>query len=223
MDAVILVGGKGTRLQSVVSDRPKPLATVAGLPFLHHILQALEESGVVTRVFLAAGFLADQVKEYVQSASWSFPVEVLIEEKPLGTGGAVKSAWPYMNSDQVLVMNGDSFLDVDLQKMAKAHQGGITIACLQVADAARYGKVELEKEQITAFREKGASGPGYINGGIYIIDRSVDFSSFPEAFSIERDFFPAFVGKGLLGWPCQEVFIDIGTPETYQEAQGIFS
>lgn len=217
MDAIILVGGKGTRLRSVVSDRPKPLAQVHGIPFLDYILNQIEEH--VSRIILAVGYLGDQVALHYKDRCL-----ISREEEPLGTGGAVLQALEIVDGERFWVLNGDSFFDIPLEEMERC-KGDLVMACRHIEDVARYGSVKIQEQRVVDFEEKKASlGPGWINGGIYIMKKNL-FEGWPsgKSFSLETDLFPSLLlsGKKMNAYAAKGKFIDIGTPSSYEEAATI--
>ena len=226
--AVILAGGFGTRLQPVVPDRPKVLANILDRPFLTFILDQLLSSGVKD-VVLCTGYMADNVQNKLGNSYKSLRLIYSRENVPLDTGGALRLALPYLNSDPVLVMNGDSFADIDLTFyldwfFKKNCQASLLLT--NVPDTGRYGKVTIAEDGLLlAFEEKGIkSGPGWINAGVYILKKSL-VASMPVGtpFSMEREFFPELVDKGLHGFCFDGEFIDIGTPETFALAEKFFA
>ena len=220
MDAIILAGGLGKRLRNTVSDVPKPLAPIRGKPFLDILLAQLH--GRVERLILAIGYKSEQIKQYYHSRDIFFSEESV----PLGTGGALKQALQLALSFPVLVLNGDSYFGIDIEKLVSFHlrqQAHLTIACHEVEDVSRYGSIFFdEKHQVTAFHEKKASsGKGWINGGIYLMDKDL-LNSFQQApFSLEQEVFPFLLKKRLFAYPSEGKFIDIGTKESYLKAQEI--
>ena len=222
-DAIVLAGGRGTRLRSVVADRPKPLAEVAGRPFLYWLLRMLAGYGV-RRVVLSAGHLADQIEDFATAAQRDFPVlelQVARERKPLGTGGALRFALDRVRGPGVLLLNGDSFCAADLGALLRfsdERRAAAALVLTRVDDTSRFGAVELGlHEEIVGFREKsGASGAGLINAGVYWI-RTEIASEIPSKrmVSLERDLFPRWVGRALYGFESGGPFVDIGTPESY--------
>ncbi len=224
--AVILAGGLGTRLRSSVSDRPKVLADLKGQPFLSFLLNQVSLAGI-RHVVLCTGYMADMIREFFGDIYKNLHLSYSKETEPLGTGGALRLAYPYLKSDPVLVMNGDSFIDVDLiSYMNWFHRTKCKAALVlaHVADTGRYGKVALEADnQITAFEEKGGCGHGWINSGVYLIRKEI-IGKIPtgKTFSLEQELFPEFVCKGLYGYPVQGSFIDIGTPASYAQAEAFF-
>jgi D-glycero-alpha-D-manno-heptose 1-phosphate guanylyltransferase len=227
-EALILAGGLGTRLQSVVSDVPKPMAQVAGKPFVEYILKYLKEFGV-ERVVLSIGYKAEAFQEYFGKNYQGLELEYVIEKEPLGTGGALKLALKHCLHNDVLVLNGDTFFNIELDDLwifHLLHQADITIALREVENASRYGTVQLNNDgKITAFIEKtGKEEEGLINAGIYIVKKTV-FKNYtlPEKFSLEKDFFEKYLTElKLYGCVCEGYFIDIGIPEDYKKAQDDF-
>lgn len=225
--AAILAGGFGTRLRSVVSDRPKIMADVNGRPFLSYLIDQLRGIGV-REVTLCLGYMAECVQDYFGPSYGDVELHYSIEREPAGTGGALALAEPLLNAESIMVMNGDSYVDTDLSAFTqwysrKQHEAGIL--CIEVEDTSRYGSIEFGKDdEITAFREKeGSKGPGWINAGIYLIATRL-ITSLPTGvkYSLERDFFPSLVGGGLFGFRGEGRFIDIGTPESYSMATEFF-
>lgn len=227
IDAIILAGGKGTRLQSVVSDVPKPLAPVNGRPFLDYQLELLARSGRVRKAVLALGWLAQRVIAHYERNPPPLPVEYVLERRLLGTGGGLRNALDNTSSAHVLALNGDSVFRWDLAALFDAHASAgaaSTLALVHVPDSSRYGVVEVNHGRVTAFREKESSaGPGLINAGLYLFERTTLQAITPgEVFSLERDLFPALAELGALAAaPYSSEFIDIGLPETYAAAASI--
>lgn len=225
--AAILAGGLGTRLRSVVPDKPKILAEVGGRPFVLYLLDQLVEAGV-SSIVLCTGHLAEQVEGCLGPSYRSATISYSVETEPLGTGGALRLALGRIESQIVLVMNGDSYCGVDLLEMARFHaeHGAVgTIAAAQVPDTSRYGSVRVaEGHQIIGFAEKSQSeGPGRVNAGIYMLSRHV-LEEMPGgmAVSLEREVFPRMVGGRLLAYEtCSELW-DIGVPEAFARARNEF-
>jgi D-glycero-alpha-D-manno-heptose 1-phosphate guanylyltransferase len=226
--AAILVGGLGTRLAKIVADRPKPLALVAGRPFLAILLDQLHEAGFQS-VVLMTGFRADMIREEFGLSWRGMTLAYSVEDTPLGTGGALRHALDHLHVPTVLVMNGDSFCEADLGEFQRAHAERArpaSLALAQVPDTARYGAVELDAHgRITAFREKGGpSGPGLINAGVYLVEREA-IASIPGdgPISLEQQMFPRWMERGMSGWMGCRRFIDIGIPEDYHLAQTLLA
>lgn len=227
VSAIILGGGFGTRLRTVVADRPKVLAEVAGRPFLDYLLDQLIAANV-DEVILSTGFMAELIESHYGSSYRALPVRYAREESPLGTGGAIKLAGAKATSDTLLVMNGDSYVDLFLSCALEFHaqQGSDgTFVLVKVPDTSRFGSVEVNEEtsQINAFREKAASsGSGLINGGIYVLRRTL-LDSVPEGkVSFERELAPEWIKtKTIRGYQATCKFIDIGIPESYEESHEI--
>jgi NDP-sugar pyrophosphorylase family protein len=221
MQAVVLVGGLGSRLRPAVADRPKALASVGGRPFLDWLLLALSEQGV-GRVVLATGYLAAAFDPHL--AGWralGLEVELSREASPLGTGGAARLALDRIEGDRLLVLNGDSFCPFDLTRLDPAP----ALWLVEVEDASRFGSVELAADgRVRSFREKvGAVGPGLINAGVYFLDRADLAAIGPgRPASLERDVLPGLVGRGLRGVVGPGPFVDIGTPQSYAAAGRLF-
>jgi NDP-sugar pyrophosphorylase family protein len=227
MTAIILAGGLGTRLRSVVSDKPKVLAQIGNRPFMTFLLDQLV-AAKAKEVVLCTGYMADQIHEKLGNTYKSLKIIHSREPELLGTGGALRRALPHLNSDPVLIMNGDSFVDADLTAYVKwfFKQGRqASLLLVKVLNTDRYGKVLFAKDgRLSAFEEKGSdTGPGWINAGIYIMKKSL-VTSMPAgiAFSLEREFFPRLLNKGLYGFCSNGRFIDIGTPQSLRQAQEFF-
>jgi NDP-sugar pyrophosphorylase family protein len=225
--AAIFAGGLGTRLRASVADRPKVLAEVSGRPFLAHLLDQLEAAGVRDAV-LCTGYLGEQIEAAFGAAHGTVRLRYSRESEPLGTGGALRLAAPLFESDPVLVLNGDSYCGADLAALRARHTASGaegTILLTHVPDAGRYGRVLLGAGGVVeAFREKSSSEPGWINAGLYLLSRRL-IESIPVegAVSLEQDILPAWVSRGLSGHPAEGRFIDIGTPESYAEAERFFA
>ncbi len=224
---VILAGGLGTRLRSVVPGRPKVLANILGRPFLTFLLDQLVLADV-RDVVLCTGYMADEIDKQLGNTYKSLRLVYSRENVPLDTGGALRLALPHLNSDAVLVMNGDSFVDIDLTVyldwfFKKNCQAALLLT--NVTDTGRYGKVVVAEDGLLlAFEEKGFNiGPGWINAGVCIMKKSL-IATIPAGtpFSLEREFFPKLVDKGLYGFCFKGGFIDIGTPETFALAEEFF-
>jgi NDP-sugar pyrophosphorylase family protein len=225
LPAVLLVGGIGTRLQPVLSATPKPLAPVGDAPFLQLLVKQLRSQGI-RRLVMCTGHLADQIeKEFGDGHKWDVAIAYSKESRPLGTAGALKFAECYLTqASDFLVMNGDSFLELDFRELIRFHRkhdGLISMAVRRVPDTARYGTVQLDTHnRVLGFREKmGAPVPGIVNGGVYVFKRAI-LQHIPDGpASLEKDVFPRLFEHGLYALEQQGMFIDIGTPEDYARAQ----
>ena len=174
MDCIVLAGGLGTRLQSVVQDVPKCMAPVNGKPFLHFLFDYAEQQGC-TKVILSLGYKYEYVTEWLKTQQRSFTVDYVIEEVPLGTGGGIQLALQKATEQHIAVLNGDTMFRVPLQEMMEFHmqvQAATTVALKPMQDFDRYGVVKTDNTaRITAFEEKKPQAEGLINGGVYIIDK----------------------------------------------------
>jgi len=227
MQTLILAGGLGTRLQKVVSDYPKPMALIRGRPFLEYLILQLKRYNL-TEIVLCTGYLGEKIKEYFKDGDrWGVKIEYSEEKKPLGTGGAIKLSSDFIKDDNFLVLNGDSYLDINFKELIKFHKlkrALATLALVEINKLNRYGAVEIDKDyHITSFKEKeGVCKSNLINGGIYIFHKKI-FNFIPEGkVSLEKDIFPELIGKHFYGKPRRAYFIDIGIPEDYTKIQKEF-
>ncbi len=220
MDAFILSGGLGIRLRSVVGDGPKVMGGIAGKPFLEYVILQLKRYGV-RRIVLCVGYQAETIQEYFgRGERLGVQLGYSVESEPLGTAGALKLAAPLIESTEVLVLNGDSFFDLNLERLLEYHhrrKARATIALAEVENAHRYGSVEINTHgEIVCFLEKAQEGPGRINGGIYVLGSEI-LAVIPEgrAVSLEREIFPKLIGHGFFGFSSDAYFVDIGVPEDF--------
>ena len=223
-EAIVLAGGFGTRLAHVVPDVCKPMAPVAGRPFLRFIMDQLAAAGF-DRAVVADGYRREQIEGFFGPAYRGMAIEYSPEETPLLTGGAVKKALSRCESDWVFVLNGDTWLDVDFAAMeavaCDAPEGvSSVIAVKRMRDFERYGTVDVDSDgTLTAFHEKRPCEEGLINAGVYLLRRDT-LNNMPEKFSLESDYFEHVVGDGALyAVECSGGFIDIGVPGDYELAQ----
>jgi mannose-1-phosphate guanylyltransferase len=225
VQALVLAGGEGTRLRPLTYTTPKPVMPLAGRPFLSFMLDWLRSYGV-DEVILSCGFMSDGVKRVLGDIYDGMRLRYVIEGEPLGTAGPVRLAFDEgVLADRLLVLNGDVLTDMDLAAELAEHErtgARATLALYPVEDTASYGVVPTDAEgRVEAFLEK-AEGPtptNLINAGAYVIERDVVEAIPPgRAVSFERDIFPELVGQGLYGFAAAGYWIDIGTPERYQEA-----
>ena len=228
-EAIILAGGFGTRLQAVVSDVPKPMAPINSEPFLNYVFDYLKYYKI-EHVVLSTGYLADKIVDYYKTEYKRIKVSYAKEETPHGTGGGIRLAMTKCTTKDVLVLNGDSFFDVDINTHYKNHiskQADCTLALRKVDDAARYGTIVLGSENIIeTFKEKdNIEQAGLINGGVYILNREIYLNNTEEVvpFSIEKDFYEKKIKElQIFGFEYDGYFIDIGIPEDYKKAQDDF-
>lgn len=228
LSVLVLAGGKGTRLRSVIADRPKALASINNRPFLSFLLDQLIASGV-RHVVLCTGFMAGQLLDLYGPTYGTLELAYSREANPLGTAGAVRQALSVVRSDPALVMNGDSYCQADLESFYLFHKDVGAKASLYlstVADSSRYGQVHVDgQNRITQFVEKGGnSGPGWISAGIYLLNKEL-VADIPtgRSVSIEQEIFPNLIGRDFYGYQGKGRFIDIGTPESYRQAEAFFS
>lgn len=223
--AFLLVGGMGTRLRAAVPSTPKPLAPIGNTSFLQLLVRQLQSQGI-RRLVMCTGYLAGRIEdEFGDGHEWGVAIDYSRETHPLGTAGAVKLAERLLsNVRNFLVLNGDSFLEIDLQQFIRFHRehgGLISIAVRKVENAARYGTVQVDtNHRVIGFTEKsGLHGPGLVNGGVYVFNRTV-LRHIPEGpSSLEKDIFPRLIEKEVYAFEQHGMFIDIGTPEDYARAQ----
>jgi NDP-sugar pyrophosphorylase family protein len=221
MKAIILAGGEGKRLRPVINDIPKPMAPIKGKPFLEYIILQLKSQNLKD-IIISTGYKGSIIKNYFQDGgNWDLNIEYSEEDKPLGTGGALRKAGKLIDDDQFIVMNGDSYFDIEFKQLISFHedkQAVTTIGLAYVETLERYGHVEIGNYgEITKFTEKGNSvSAGHVNGGIYILNSEL-INKIPLAqVSLEAEVFPDLINKGLFGVKFKSFFIDIGKPEEYE-------
>ena len=229
MEAILLCGGLGTRLRSVVSDRPKPMADIAGKPFLHYLVKMLSESGVRHLIF-ALGYMGEQIEAYFQSGEeYGLSISYSYEDSPLGTGGAIRNALSRVSEENVLVLNADTYFHTDYENLFMQqlkNKAAMTIASRKIEDISRYGAIlKDESGRILRWNEKMSSDqveaprPGEINGGIYVMQKSL-IEKIPEGKqSLENDCIPAWLKDGVYiqAISSDGYFMDIGIPEDYAQ------
>jgi D-glycero-alpha-D-manno-heptose 1-phosphate guanylyltransferase len=221
-DAVVLAGGFGSRLRSIVSELPKCLAPVSGRPFLHYQLNLLERAGL-RHVILATGHKGELVEAAIGSRYGKITIGYSQETTPLGTGGALWKALAQCRGESTLVLNGDTYIDLDFSSMLEEADYDVLVAVVSVADCARFGSVRVEGRRIVSFQEKGLSGPGLINSGTYLVRRDLR-TRLPRtgAFSFERDILEAELPHlKIAAFVSDSQIIDIGTPEDFKRAQAL--
>jgi NDP-sugar pyrophosphorylase family protein len=228
VNVAILAGGLGSRLRPAVSDRPKVLARIGGRPFLTYLFDQLIAMGL-REVVLCTGYLGDQITMVFGQSYATLRLHYSQESVPLGTAGALRLALPLFKSKVVLVMNGDSYCEANLKEFWAWHnrqRANATLLLTEVFDTQRFGRVRVGNDgTVNDFEEKGSgSSPAWINAGIYLLKRHL-LTEIPanRAVSLEREVFPAWVGRGLYGFRSEARFVDIGTPEAYGSAQTFFT
>ena len=225
IDVVILTGGQGTRLREVIKDRPKTMAEINQRPFLDILIDYVSNYGF-KRFILCTGHMAHVIKDYYTDKNASREILFSNEDKPLGTGGAVKNAEDFIQSSPCLVMNGDSFCSVDLLQFFDFHlkkKAVLSTVVVEATDTKDYGVISLDDSQrIIQFKEKIGKEKAYINAGIYLFEKEI-FSLIPPEtkYSLEYDLFPKLVGKEFYGYITQERLIDIGTPQRYEQSKEV--
>lgn len=222
MEAIVLAGGLGTRLREVVPDLPKPMAPIAGRPFLEILLSMLARKGF-KRVVLSLGFMSEKIIRHFGDRYAGMDLVCEVESQPLGTGGAVRAAMARGVADHVFIFNGDTYLDIEtgaLERLWQAHRHPV-IVVREVADTARFGRVVMQDGRIRAFHEKGVSGPGLINAGCYVLPKAaLDGFALGQTFSLETEYFiPNLQRIWFDGFVTHGRFIDIGVPADYALAQ----
>ena len=231
MEAILLCGGLGTRLRSVVSDRPKPMADIAGKPFLHYLVRMLSEKGVERFVF-ALGYMGEQIEAYFQDGrEYGISIVYSYEESPLGTGGAIRNALSKMQEEDVLILNADTYFDMDYRSLFQEQSrkcADMTIASREIEDVSRYGAILNDTDgRILRWNEKqrgsGETAPrrGEINGGIYVMKRSLIEKIPAGKQSLENDCIPVWLSRSVSihALPSDGYFMDIGVPEDYRRFQ----
>lgn len=230
--AIILAGGLGTRLRSVITDMPKPMAPVCGKPFLHYIFLYLKKHGVKLAV-LSVGYKWETIRDFFGNNYQGINIRYMVEEEPLGTGGGIAQAMAMVNSD-AFVLNGDTFFDVDLADLYgfyMAWNADIALSLKRMYHFDRYGTVQAgNQNRVLQFYEKQFRQEGLINGGVYMLNKNIfnnvaqlQETELPKKFSFEKDILEKhlvalhFCGKEFNGY-----FIDIGIPEDYKKAQEDF-
>lgn len=225
--AVILAGGLGKRLRSVVSKQPKVLAEVNNRPFLQILLDQLNSAGFQD-VVICTGYLGNQIKEKFGAKYKKLKLVYSQEKLPLGTGGGLRLSLPLLKSENVLVINGDSFCDIDLSEFLTFHLKKKALASLVLSAAKnveRFGQVRTNSaDLISNFEEKTKGGQGWISAGIYFLNRSL-ISGIPETvnISLEKDVFPKWINRNFYGYRSSGKFIDISTPQSYKKAESFFA
>ena len=225
LKAVLLVGGLGTRLRTVVPSTAKPMASVGDRPFLELLVRQLRSQGI-RRLVMCTGYRARDIQHAMgDGSSWDVEIEYSAESEPRGTAGAIKLAQPFVgDSAEFLVLNGDSFVEMEFGRLVRFHnqmRGIASIAVVRTENVLRYGTVGIERDgRVVSFSEKTNAQPGgLINAGVYVFNPEIfDFIA-DRPLSLEKDIFPNLLGRGVYALEQEGIFIDIGTPEDYARAQ----
>jgi len=229
VEAIVLAGGFGTRLQALVHDVPKSMALINQRPFLEYLFDYLISEGV-TKVVLSVGYKYEVISSHFMDRYKSLAIRYVVETEPLGTGGGIRLAMWKIEGLRALVLNGDSLFKVNYRDLMEFHlkkKADATLALRKLNDTSRYGRVTMSRaRRITGFSEKGAKPrPGFINGGVYIIEKYFLMEpGFRGRFSMEKDCFERYYPEsGFYGFPDDGYFLDIGIPEDYLKAQHEFA
>lgn len=218
MEAIILAGGFGTRLKGIINNIPKPMAPINNKPFLEYIFSYLRQEGI-NKVILSVGYKKEVIKKYFGKEFNGIKIIYSEENKPLKTGGAIKKALKFADTDNVFILNGDTFFKVNLKKMYNFHfkkKAYLTIAVKRMENIHRYGTLTFDKEfKVTSFHEKIFKNYGYINGGIYIINKKLKFPE--ENIFMFEDFIKNL--QNVYAFVSNNYFIDIGIKEDYFKAK----
>ncbi|NCI46211.1 nucleotidyltransferase family protein [Sediminibacterium soli] len=223
-EAIILAGGLGTRLRSAVPDLPKCMAPVQGRPFIAFVIDHLRQQGISQFIF-SLGYRSEAFTDFLAGYLPENSYRLVIETEPLGTGGAIRYACGFAKEEQVMALNGDSIFKISIQEQIDFHldrNADCTLALKPMRHFDRYGSVLLNPDnRIASFEEKRFIESGFINGGVYVLNRSSFLAeSLPEKFSFETDYLQALHGqRNMYGLPQDAYFIDIGIPEDYERAQ----
>jgi D-glycero-alpha-D-manno-heptose 1-phosphate guanylyltransferase len=226
-EAIILAGGLGTRLRSVVLDLPKCMAPVQGHPFLKYVIDYYSKQGIKKFIF-SLGYKHELIEKYLGQEFKDLDRVSVIEEEPLGTGGAVYKAISKVTSKDVLVLNGDTYFEIKVNLLSDFHEqnnADCTLSLKEMRNSSRYGIVETDdKKRIQSFKEKSFYAHSFINGGVYALNtESFSSEKFQEKFSFEKDYFEKlYKERRMFGLEQDGYFIDIGIPDDYQRAQSDF-
>lgn len=222
MQAILLAGGLGTRLQSVVNDRPKPMALIENKPFLEYVVHELSRYGV-TDIIFAVGYKGSMVEDYFGAGNGHLQIRYAYEEELLGTAGAIKNAGKLITEETFLVLNADTFYQLDYRRLVRMQQDlqlEMALVLREVPDVSRYGQAVLAGHKLVGFNEKVTRpGPGTINGGVYLLTRALMDDIPAGKVSLENVMIPKWLseGRALGGFVNDGYFIDIGIPEDYYQ------
>ena len=227
IDTVILAGGLGTRLNSLLKEKPKCMALINGKPFIDILIDNCIKQGL-KRFIICVGHYKEQVIQYLSNRN-DCDIVFSKEHEPLGTGGALKKAQSLINSNIYIVLNGDSFIEINIHEYVQwfqLNENNISMVITKINNSKRYGHVNFDKKGfITSFKEKNnLSFANTINAGVYLFKRDgINFSKYGDKFLLETDFFPTLIDQGIKIYYCKGNFIDIGTVKSYQKAQSFFN
>lgn len=223
LEAIILAGGLGTRLRSIVTDVPKPMAPISGRPFLEFILERLEKYGF-EKVIISVGYKSEVIISHFGNQFGNLKIAYSVEEEALGTGGAITLALKSISSENVFILNGDTYADIDYHTFREGYltsKSLVGMALTRMENCERYGTCTVENSKVVSFAEKQGKKPGLINCGVYCINRNL-FVGFnvPAIFSFERDFVQLYLSDlKPFAYISSGYFIDIGIPEDFLRAQ----
>lgn len=221
-EAIILAGGLGTRLKGVIKEIPKPMAPIDDKPFLYYLLRYLEKYNF-TRAILSVGYKHEVIKKHFGDKFGDIELVYAVEEEPLGTGGGILNALNHAENKEVFLLNGDTFFDVNLSELYAFHQqnsSDLTLSIKPMKEFDRYGTVELSGNRITQFNEKKYKVEGLINGGVYVLNKSIFNLVKTTKFSFETDLMEKYPDQlNINGFKSEGYFIDIGIPEDYYKAK----
>ena len=227
VDVIILAGGLGSRLAPRIGGKPKVLAPVNGKPFLEFLFRWLSSQGA-KKIILSLGYLADQVIEYIEkNEKYDMKIVYAVENRQLGTAGALSFVSEYIENYPAIVINGDSFVSADFCNLIEFHKTSsalVTILSALVGDVKRFGEIKVSgNADIVSFREKGNnSSSGYINAGIYVMSyEALDFVKTFDIGSLEIDVFSQLKLGDLKAYRGKFDFIDIGTPQSYERSSEV--
>ncbi len=219
MEAIVLAGGKGTRLKSVVADLPKPMASIGKKPFLEYVFKYLKVQGV-KNIVVSVGYKWEIIESYFGTEYDGVKLVYSVESEPLGTGGAIKRALQKIKGKELYVMNGDTFFNVNLSKLNLTEDCKIALSLKQMKNFDRYGCIESHNGIVTKFVEKEYRRIGNINGGVYLIKKDIfDPYDVDEKFSFEDFVQDRFLELNASASIFSGYFIDIGIPKDYRKAQ----
>lgn len=231
MDAIILAGGKGTRVQEIAEGLPKPMMPVCGFPFIDLLANQIGQSGLFQNLIISTGYEAEKIRTHFGKKRYPFQIKFSHEESPLGTGGALLKAFEQTSSSLICLLNGDSYVEIDWKDFVKkqSETQRSVLVLTRVDHPGRYGLVKTDPHtgEIRFFEEKSATQtePGLINAGVFIFTKKTllnlhqKFGKKNKMLSLEKDLMSDLLKEGLFSWESSGLFIDIGTHESYREAQ----